>query len=484
MSPWDLVTIGFVALFGLGSVVAKAILVRRRERERIAFWSATAREAGWSEIAQAGATLEARTDAFRLRISSYAENETEWTRVEIWGPQLAPELTLRREGLGFLGRRSAKEIEIGDDGFDKEVSVQGPLTLALALLNPDLRHAVATLVGGRLDLRGHRPLWVTGQLDAGVLRLDLPEHVPQLRRGPEEQKLDLAGEVYLEGRYKLPDVLRAALDLARRLEVPERLAARLADNLKTEPEAGVRRKTLARLLSEFPEAPESAAALQAARGDPDADVRVRAAVALGKQGRDVLLGVAAGEGALDATTARAVAALDRSLTVAEALELLRGALRTRRLLSASACLAILGRLGGAEAGHALAKVLLVEKNELGEAAAQALAATGDPSAEAPLLRALAEGAPALQRAAASALGKVGTRAAVVPLRTAERDPDLRAAARQAIAEIHSRLAGAEQGQLSLSEDVAGRLSVVEGESGRLSLSASADAEPAPSRPPR
>ena len=276
MSPWDLVTIGFVALVGLGSVVANAIQVRRRQRERIAFWSATAREAGWSAIAQAkSSVLEARAGGLQLQISSYAEQETEWTRVEIWGPRLAPELTLRREGAGFLGRRSPKEIEVGDEGFDEVVSVQGPLTLALALLDPDLRHAVATLVGGRLNLRGHRPLWVSGQLDAGVLRLDIPEHVPQLRRRQEDRELDLAGEVYLEGRYKLPDVLRAALDLAGRLEVPEHLAARLADNLKSEPEAGVRRKTLARLLSEFPEAAESAAALQAARDDPDADVRVR-----------------------------------------------------------------------------------------------------------------------------------------------------------------------------------------------------------------
>jgi HEAT repeat protein len=466
----DLIGFALAALVGLAPFATNVLLARRRERERIAFWSSTAQEAGLTAIEPKRGVLEARAGALRLRISSYEEKETQWTRVEVWGPRLAPGLTLRREGAGFLGRRAPKEIEVGDEGFDKVVSVQGSLTQALALLDPDLRHAFATLMGGRLDLRGHRLLWITGQLDDGVLRLNLPEHMPLLRRPVDDQKTPPAGEVYLDGSYTLAAALRAAVDLAGRLVVPADLAARLAANLKAEPEPGVRRKALARLLSEFPEAAVTEAALRAGRDDPDADVRVRAAVALGKQGRDVLLAVAAGEGAEDSTTARAVAALDTSLTLAETKELLKSALRTRRLHTARACLGILGRLGGAEAGHTLAKVLLVEKSELGEAAAQALAAAGDPAAEAPLLRALAEGPPELSRAAASALGRVGTRAAVLPLRSAEQHAALRAAARQAIAEIHSRLAGAEQGQLSLAEGEAGRLSLVDGEAGHLSLS--------------
>ena len=124
--------------------------------------------------------------------------------------------------------------------------------------------------------------------------------------------------------------------------------------------------------------------MRAGQDDPDADVRVRAAIAMGKEGREVLLGVAAGEGAEDATSARAVAALGTSLTLAEVKDLLKSALKTRRLLTARACLGILAELGGTEAGQTLAKVMLVEKRELGEAAAAALAATADPAAEAAL----------------------------------------------------------------------------------------------------
>ena len=73
-------------------------------------------------------------------------------------------------------------------------------------------------------------------------------------------------------------------------------------------------------------------------------------------------------------------------------------------------------------------------------------------------------------AAARALGRVGTVAAVAPLReAAERRGDLRSAARQAIAEIQARLAGAEPGQLSLAGGEAGALSLADGEPGRLTL---------------
>jgi hypothetical protein len=72
-----------------------------------------------------------------------------------------------------------------------------------------------------------------------------------------------------------------------------------------------------------------------------------------------------------------------------------------------------------------------------------------------------------------ALGRVGTSAAVGPLREAEEgDAEMRRAARQAIAEIQSRLAGAAPGQLSLAGGEAGALSLAEDERGRLSLAPS------------
>jgi len=122
---------------------------------------------------------------------------------------------------------------------------------------------------------------------------------------------------------------------------------------------------------------------------------------------------------------------------------------------------------GADATPLLGRVL--RSGVFGEAAVRALGATGDPSAEPPLLRALADGPASVRRAAAKALGRVGTRNAVAGLREAEADKELRSAARQAIAQIRSRLTGAGQGQLSLAEDRTGRLTIAEDESGQLSL---------------
>ena len=78
-------------------------------------------------------------------------------------------------------------------------------------------------------------------------------------------------------------------------------------------------------------------------------------------------------------------------------------------------------------------------------------------------------------AAASALGRVGSSAAVLPLKEAaesfSHDPELRRATRQAIAGIQSRVQGASPGQLSLAGAEAGQLSLAEAEAGQLSLAA-------------
>ena len=148
-------------------------------------------------------------------------------------------------------------------------------------------------------------------------------------------------------------------------------------------------------------------------------MRLRAAIALGPRGREVLLAIASGEGAEDATTERAVLALGFHLTTAEAQGILRNALRTRREATARACLRALGQRRGAGVVATLAKVLAVEKPELAAAAAEALGATGDASAEAPLLAALGSPHAAVRVAAARALGRVGTTAAVLPLKELE-----------------------------------------------------------------
>jgi hypothetical protein len=417
-------------------------LKRRRTRRRLSLWRDAARDAGLGSIEDFGSAVRSYSGKLLVRLGM--PSDADWnssTEVEIAGPGLAPRLSLRPKAQGGV-----REVEVGEDDFDREVGVQGPPAVALAVLDAATRKAVRTLLRGPFEVEGHWPLQVTGRVDEGVLRIWVAER----ERG-------------------LPAVLRAGLALAARLTAPSDLAPRLASNLAGEPQAGVRRKILLTLLREFPEHQATRDALHVMRDDADAELRVRAGIALGAEGRDVLLEVAAGEDVNDRAGARAVAALGPSLALEEANRLLEKAARARRLETTNACVGVMGT-HGSDATPLLAGVLRAATGTLAEAAAKALGATADAAAEAPLLRALAEGPLALRRAAAGALGRVGTRNAVAGLREAEAEVELRPTLRQAIARIHSRLAGAGHGQLSLSADVAGRLSMVEDESGRLSLS--------------
>ena len=266
--------------------------------------------------------------------------------------------------------------------------------------------------------------------------------------------------------------------MARRLVAPADIALRLAENLRSEPAAGVRLQGLLMLLREHGDHPAAREALLAARTDPSAEVRLRAGIALGDEGRDLLLELAGAESAEDACAAGAIAALADALPLEGTEEILQRALRARRTATARACIERLGRGGKATPVAMLAKVLALEPGELGVAAAQALGALGLPAAQPALVGALASDAPAVRVAAAAALGRAGDVDAVLPLRQAPArypaDGALKRAVRQAVAEIQSRLAGAAPGQLSLVAEgaEAGRLSLADtggSVAGRLSL---------------
>ena len=249
-------------------------------------------------------------------------------------------------------------------------------------------------------------------------------------------------------------------------------AQRLADNARHDPVAGVRLRNLLVLVREFPGEPGTLETLRLACSDPSLQVQLHAAMALGAEGRDLLIELAESL-ADDAVSAKAVKALDRKLPLERTKALLHHALDRSCIQTARACLESLGQKGGAEDIDLLAEVMKFAKSELAPAAALALGATGNPAAEPPLLLALQRAMPDLRVAAAHALGRAGTAAAVLPLQeAAERSPhdqELQRATHQAIAEIQARLQGAAPGQLSLAGVEAGQLSLAATETGQLSL---------------
>jgi len=330
-----------------------------------------------------------------------------------------------------------REIEIGDKLFDSTFFIEGPAALVLALLDAETRHLL-------LCVNAESQF----EISTGELRVNLADE-------------------------KIPSVLPLLLDIGQRFTQPIDIPQRLAENAHRNPEAGVRLQNLLPLIRDYAGDPRTLEALRTSCLDPNPEIRLRAAKELGAEGHDALLKLA--EGLVDDTlSAEAVSALGRELPFERTQVILDHARTGRRLRTIRACLEVLGRSGSAPAVSLLAKVMALEKGDLAADAAQALGETGNPAAEPWLIPALQREEKDLRVAAAKSLGHVGSAEAVLPLKEAAESSwlnlELRRAARQAIAEIQSRLPGATPGQLSLAGGEAGQLSLAQAEAGQLSLS--------------
>ena len=353
---------------------------------------------------------------------------------EVPGPPDLQEVTIRPQA----EVREWREIHIGDQAFDSDFFIRGPVPLVFALLDEGTRRLLSLLYAeGRIELSS----------------AELLANVQDAR---------------------VPRVLLMLLDLRKRLAAPLDIPRRLAENAGQDSEPQVRLENLRLLIYEHADEPGTAAALRKALSDPSPVIRLRAATAVGPvESRDVLLKIAESLDR-DAQSAEAVEKLHSELPFERAKALLDRAWPAGYFDTALACVSRIGYSGAPGSVDALAEVLALENVELATAAAKALGSTGIPAAEAPLLQALEREPSDIRVAAAKALGRVGSTAAVLPLKEAAEssllDPDLRQAARQAIAEIQSRVQGAAPGQLSLAGAEAGRLSLAVDRAGQLSIS--------------
>jgi len=425
-------------LFGLiAAAIAASVayLVRsERRRRQLRVWRAAVERVGLTGVEESeggifeGAFVRGSSGDLRVRLESYRKGKYEHgTKIVVTGlGHGAGGLSLRREGLGTAIEKRVigeREIEVGDPSFDAEYYVQGEAPLALAILDPETRRRLAGLLRGRVAVEGREPAEVDASLSDGVLEVRVKE------------------SGFSSNRERIPDILPAVLDVARRLVAPKDVAERIAENVRREAEPGARLRAVLTLAREYFPHPVTRATLLEARDDASEEVRLRAAMALGEEGRETLVDLVERAGTGDSSAARAIEALGERLSAEAAEAALRRALgEAGRPQTALACLEALGRMGR-------------------------------PEAEGLLLEALRSEAPSVQAAVARALGRVGTVAAVAALRQAmpPHGDLLRSVGRQAIAEIQARLAGAEPGQLSLAAGEAGALSLADGEAGALSL---------------
>jgi hypothetical protein len=331
---------------------------------------------------------------------------------KIHGPPDLAAVGIHREQVKLPGTR---EIEVGDEIFDRTFLIKGWTPFVRALLDEQVRN---------LLLQAHAEGEGSLSLAGGELRLKIPE-----------RRLD----------HVLPLFLDLARQLARSRDVPQCLA----ENVRTDPKPGVRNLSLFVLMEAYPGYPSTHEALRLASGDANPEIRLRVGQALGAEGegRDVLLSLAENVDD-DALNARAVAALGRALPLKRGRAILRRALRQGRTATAVACLEALGSVGGVDAST-LVEALSRDDADLQVAAAAALGRVGAAESVLPLQEAAKRAVP-------------GSR--------------LRRTAHRAIAEIQARLEGATSGQLSLAAADAGQLSLPSAEAGELSLATDPDGQ--------
>jgi HEAT repeat protein len=450
----------FLLPYAVGALMAPFVYHadRKRRQQRLEAMQWVVDRLGLSEVSLGPWQLVARHGRRRVRIEQgRGEGKLPITLVTVEGNS---GITLRPEpGNTPLKALGEREIELGDETFDAAVQVRGAPDRVRALLDVETRGIVLRMLEGVVPVPGKRPLTIRGRVELvdGDLQARLSDR-PALPTGVE-----------------LGDVLGALLALAERFERPADLAARLARAIENEPEWRVRLQGLQVLSTSYPNDPATAAALRHCLTDEQAEVKLHAAIALGAEGRASLLDLARHERTADIIAAQAVGALGDSMPTDVGVQVLRQALRTRRLRTCVACVQAVEPLGGSEARELLVKMLTRESGALAVAAAQALGryARGSAEIEEALIRALEREEPDVRLAAIEALGHMGSARAVLPIQEAGRtgaDAETRRAARQAVAEIQSRLPGASAGQLSVAGDDAGRLSLADDDPrGRLSM---------------
>ena len=413
------------------------------------------RRRGWRIMAESGEltqleeeasgrVLAGRAGDLRVRFSEVTRDRATVTRIAIRGSNAnLDDLSLRSETFGTVVEKrlfGGSEVEIGDDAFDGEFFVDGGS--AVPLLDGKTREAL-------LELRKDASV----EIEEGELRVDLADVL------------------------RLEDVLERTIAVARRLMAPTEMPNRLATNARRDPLPFVRYQNLKMLVEQFPLHSAVPAALRAACADPDPDIRLWAAPQAGEKGLAALLDMAEDESDEDA--ADAIEALGAHLPIDRARTILAHAVKNHRRRTACACLDLLGRSGGPAIVESIVEVLSTDEGEPAVAAARALRTLDVPAAEVALIEALSRDVPGLPAAAAETLGRGGSAAAVLPLQEVAEvatDRQLLRAARQAVAEIQSRLTGASPGQLTLASGDAGQLSMSNDETGRVSLAGDEDVD--------
>ena len=145
---------------------------------RRALWRESALAAGLEVVAEGRRDLVGRTGSLRMQLSTLPGSQG--TSIDVTGHDIPRSLTVQPEtlGAGLHGRRGLREIEIGDEAFDRDAWVEGPRATVRALLDAATRRDLRQLFRSRLEADSQGPLWASGWVERGTLRIELPERSP------------------------------------------------------------------------------------------------------------------------------------------------------------------------------------------------------------------------------------------------------------------------------------------------------------------
>jgi hypothetical protein len=273
----------------------------------------------------------------------------------------------------------------------------------------------------------------------------------------------------------IESALRDAIALCQALSARGRSRVELLERNALEDDVPVRLRNLDVLQREYPTSEEARRASLAAVSHSSPELKLAGAAGLGDEAAGVMRSIAEGTSHDAGLRVEAVHHLETRCSRVVCLPILRALLGNASRDARTAALDALVRLRDVECVGLLERLAAREGAER-PAVAWALGALGDASVEPSLLALLSMVDAATRIAAAKALSRVGTIAAVEPLLAyttgLTADSELKRTARDAIAAIQSRAVDAEGGRLAIAQgrDRAGELSV-SSEAGNLSLPA-------------
>ena len=331
----------------------------------------------------------------------------------------------------------------GDRDFDVAVRVDGPPEIVAALLTETNRARLRSAKGIEMQ---------RGELSATV---DVDLHTP----------------------VQLEQSVRELTELTEALQPPLAIDDRLYDNAVSDPTDGVRAVNLRLLQGREPETDRTRAASRAALTRDAPSLVLAGAMHLGDEGLEAVERVAGDE---DAEAQLRTTALDHLVDgwSERARPVLRAIVRDSRVGSVLRLAVHHARSLGAELATCLAERATRAEPSVLLMIAEVLGAERGPVVESALLDRLQVEPGNGRVLIARALGLIGTKFSVVPLRKCSRpllnDPTLARESRAALSRVQARLRPAEEGGLSISADADGGSLSFPRDDGGLSFAESAE----------